>query len=67
MIPGGENHAKGLAPGSRRWEASAHLGVRGFRDVQGLRQVQQALGIRVSQAALFLLSFPYHLAILVLP
>lgn len=45
----------------------AFLDGRDFQDVQGLRQVQQALNIQVAQVALFLLSFPRHLAILVLP
>lgn len=45
----------------------AFLDGRDFQDVQGSRQVQQAPNIQVAQVALFLLSFPRHLAILVLP
>lgn len=62
MILGGESHAS-----CSQSKANTHLGGRDFRDVQGLRQAQQALNTQVAQVALFLLSFPRHLAILVLP
>lgn len=62
MILGSESHAF-----CSQSKAHAHLGGRDFQDVQGLHQVQQALNIQVAQVALFLLSFPRHLAILVLP
>lgn len=47
--------------------SSAHLGGQDSRDLQGFPLVQQALNVQVRQVALFLLSFPQHLAILVLP
>lgn len=67
LILGSESHAPCHASSFQSCQVSAHLGGQACRDPQGLPQVQQAPDVQVRRVALFLLSVPSHLAILVLP